>query len=413
MNNSATKKMIQNQITFTTVSTTNKSRINKLNSTLSNINKDYVLSCDELNEGAQAINDLIKSNRGGNKGAHGFIGEFAQVHLSNSMSLVRGDIPHYTLLNDNGPIDYLYDNIMIQQKACHSGGCLGLDRARSHSTKYSFFVPSGGIYHIPKDFYEKYTTMLNTPKETANKFLKEDYRLWKNLNTFKNENPDMKFGPMNFTYDEIQVNSINDTIQSVKKENEEVYKLRRKTAFSNHRPTYKECCKISAISAFYEGSLDGGFELYDKLLNKKFSDFDKDDAKDIAKSTLKGSTNGAIKSAAVYFITNSTNISAPVASAAVTASLELAKEAKDVATGKISKSEYAENSAWICADATVSVVATTIGTKCIPKLLPAKYRAIGELAGPFISNLIIGTVYNKAKTSIRNRNTDEEIPNEQ
>ena len=413
MNNSATKTMIQNQISFTTVSTTNKSRINKLNSTLSNINKDYVLSCDALNEGSQAINDLVKSNRGGNKGAHGFIGEFAQVYLSNSISLVRGDIPHYTLLNDNGPIDYLYDNIMIQQKACRSGGCLGLDRAKSHSTKYPFFVPSGGIYHIPKDFFEKYTTMLNTPKETANKFLKEDYRLWNNLNTFNNENPEMKFSPMNFSYDDIQVNSINDTIQRVKEENREVYKLRRKEAFSNHRPTYKECCKVSAISAFYEGSLDGGLELYNKLINKNISEFGKDDTKDIAKSTINGAKNGAIKSAAVYCITNSTHISAPVASAAVTASIELAKETKDAATGKISKMEYAENSAWICADATVSVVATTIGTKCLPKLLPTKYKAIGEIAGPLISNLIIGTVYNKAKASIINRNTKEAQVNEQ
>ncbi len=390
----------------------NNTRRSLLDKSLASIQSDYINSNRILKEGNDSIAKLICSNRGGNTGLHGFIGERAQVFLTNSMTLVRGDGAHYSLIDDNGPTDYLRDNIMIQQKAFRSGGSLGLDQIEEHANHYAFYVNSGGIYQIPKDFYERYRELSLTPEEIAKKWIKEDYRQWIKINDFNHNNPDIIIEPMNFRYDEIQVNTINDTIQRVKTENTQIYKSRRTKAIYMHRPTYNECLKVSSISAIIDGSLDGGRCIYDKLKEKKFSEFNLSDAKDITLSTLKGAGAGALRSSAVYFITNTTKVSAPTASATVSAACNLAKETKDVTTGQITTLEYAENTAWICADAAVSVMATKIGSKYIQKLLPGKLKALGFL-GPLISNSIIMPVYNKAKTTIITKSkTKEESNNE-
>ena len=46
----------------------------------------------ELQTLADSIDELIKKNRGGSTGIHGFIGERAQVYLSNAWSLIKGDV---------------------------------------------------------------------------------------------------------------------------------------------------------------------------------------------------------------------------------------------------------------------------------------------------------------------------------
>ena len=395
------------------IETLNKTRRYLLGKDLSSIQTDYINSNRMLKEGKDSIDELIRSNRGGDTGLHGFIGERAQVFLSNSMTLVRGEGAHYSLIDDNGPTDYLRDNTMIQQKACRSGGSLGLDQIEAHANHYAFYVSSGGIYQIPKDFYERYRELSFTPEEIAKKWIKEDYRQWIKVTNFNRNNPDITVEPMNFRYDEIQVNTINDTIQRVKAENRQVYMSRREDAIYIHRPTYKECLKASSVSAIIDGSLDGCKCIYDKLCEKKISDFNICDAKDITLCTLKGAGSGALRSSAVYFITNTTNLSAPTASATITATCNIAKDSKDVLTGKITPQEYAEKSAWTCADAAVSVLATKLGSKYIQKMLPGKLKSFGFL-GPLISNLIILPAYNITKTTIINKSKDkEERSNEQ
>lgn len=390
----------------------NNTRRSLLDKDLSSIRTDYMNSNKMLNAGTDSIDELIRSNRGGSTGLHGFIGERAQVFLTNSMTLVRGEGAHYSLIDDNGPTDYLRDNIMIQQKACRSGGCLGLDQIKAHADHYAFYVTSGGIYQIPKDFYERYRELSFTPEEIARKWIKEDYRQWIKVTDFNRNNSDITIEPMNFRYDEIQTNTIKDTIQRVKTENTQLYKSRRAIAIYMHRPTYNECLKSSSISAIIDGSLDGSKCIYDKLMEKKFSEFNISDAKDITLSTLKGAGSGALRSSAVYFITNTTKVSAPTATATVSATCNLAKETKDFTTGKITTIEYAENTAWICADVAVSVMATKIGSKYIQKMLPGKLKALGFL-GPLISNSIIIPTYNKAKTTIIAKSkTKEESNNE-
>ena len=401
------------QFTTSLIDQTNNTRTFLLNRDLSKIQTDYNNANKMLEDGVNSINKIIQSNRGGNTGMHGFIGEHAQVLLTNSMFLAQGDKAHYSLIDDNGPVDYMYDNIMIQQKACRSGGYLGLDRIEAHANRYPFYVTSGGIYQIPKDSYITYTNLSNIPKETANKFLKPDYNLWKYVNNFNKKNPDIIIKPMNFNYDEIQVNTINKTIQQVKETNKTVYVSRREDAYQIHRPSVEECFKISVFSALTEGAFESSHCIYNKLTQKPLSEFNRFDVLDISLSNVKGVGKGALKSSAVYFITNSTNISAPVASATITAASRLTKETKDVVTGKITPQEYTKKTSWICVDAAVTVFATKIGSKYLQKILPGKLKGL-SFVGPLIGNLVIIPIYNKTKTSIiRKTRNMEDCTNEQ
>ncbi len=379
----------------------NQNRKTSLKTELSSINTDYFNSVEMLNAGIKSIKDVIKSNRGGIKGSHGFIAERAQTYLVNSKSLAYGDIAHYTLVDDNGPVDYLYDNIMIQQKACRSGN-LGLDHIEIHANTYPFYVSSGGIYQIPKDFYERYQFLSDIPKELTSKLRKEDYRLWLAFNEFNNNNSDIIIKPMDFTYDEIQVNTINDTIERVRNDNKEVYLSRRELARQIYKANIRECAKISVISATSEGVLTGGSCCFHKLREKELKDFNKADAIEIGKESLKGAGIGALRSSSIYFITNNTKLSGPVASASVTATCGIIKEAKKLSDGKTTRKEFATNSAWLCTDAAVGIVASKLGTKYMQNVLPGKTKILA----PIISNLLIMPLYSKVKNTIISKNEE-------
>ncbi len=120
--------------------TLNQIRSDRLYKDIKNIDIDYNNSCCELQSGLDSIKQVIESNRGGEKGMHGFIGERAQVHISNSNALVKGEKPQYTLIDDNGPTDYLRGNTLIQQKACRSRVMLGLDHLQNHANAYPFYI---------------------------------------------------------------------------------------------------------------------------------------------------------------------------------------------------------------------------------------------------------------------------------
>ena len=139
--------------------------------------QDHAEAASILSEGRNAICSVIMSNRGGVTGVHGFIGERAQVYIANALSTVEGNGTHYRLLDDNGPVDYLRDNIPIQQKAYNPGNKLGLPPVGVHSKMYPDFVQNGGIYHVPRDGHAKYLRYLGIDKEAAGKLRKTEIEI--------------------------------------------------------------------------------------------------------------------------------------------------------------------------------------------------------------------------------------------
>lgn len=378
----------------------NQIRADHLKSDLKIIKNDYQNARHELRIGLSSINQIIKSNRGGEKGMHGFIGERTQVYISNANALAIGEKPIHTLIDNNGPIDYLRGSTLIQQKACRSGGMFGLDHIQSHANYYPNYVSEGGIYQIPKDFYEEYCKHLDTPKNLACKMPNEDYHRWQKMQGFTQENPDITIEPMLVTYDEIQAGTIEETFQDFSEDHMQIRDQRAQNATYMHRANIKEIAYVTACSAALEGTVDGVLCFANKLISgKKLSEFDTDDIRNISIETAIGIGKGAIRGAAVYTLTNTINMPAPIATASVTAAFEIAEEAYKFANGELNGNVFAKNSIYHCIDVTVSATSSMLGAKYITKLLPSKYKSFAIL-GSIIGNSVGMLVYGLAKSEI-------------
>lgn len=86
--------------------------MNNLNKQDTNLDEAIASLDNTLNE----INKLINSNRGGEKGIHGFIAEISEVGIGNAKENIKGKNSVYEWINDNGATDLLRNRINIQQK---------------------------------------------------------------------------------------------------------------------------------------------------------------------------------------------------------------------------------------------------------------------------------------------------------
>ena len=349
------------------------------------------LADQELRKAEAEIEKLIKSNRGGKTGVHGFIGERIQVSFSNERAIMDGSPIRHQLIDDNGMTDYLRGDTLIQQKACLSDKSLGLKHILSHAEKYPEFLEKSGVYQIPKDFYKKYIRFSKMPESQALKLRKEDLRLWRKVHAFNEAFPDAKIEPMQVTYDEIQADAVGKTISNEAAEVEKKYKKQCESAEKSCRANVKECAKVVAVSAAVEGVMDGGFSLLEHCLNgKKISDFSRDDWKEIGIDTAKGAGKGAIRGAAVYTATNVFHMPASLASAAVSGAFIIAEKTMEYRRGNCDKKGYAFGVIDGCANVAVSALSAEIGKRIIPN----------PMIGSIVGSLIGGGLYQLTKTIV-------------
>lgn len=361
---------------------------------------DYNKACEEIQVCRRAVRQIINSNRGGAKGMHGFLGERAQVHISNAEALVNGNCKLYEILDNNGPIDYMKDSVPVQQKACQSDGRLGLNHVQMHLKKYPFFPQEGGIYQIPKDFYQKYNRLKNMSPEIAGKLRNEEYSLWKYIQQFTKENPDIKIEPMTVSYKDIQVGTIEKTLSHASKHHKEIKQQRIENAVRENAPCVKEFTQVCLCSAGIEGVTEATMLVAEKIQSgKHLRAFNSNDYYDIGKQALVGSGKGAVRGAMVYIATNYTPIPAPIATAGTTAAFDITSQAIKYKKGEITKEECVHNSIKSVTDVAVSTTSSMIGAKLISRLLPAKYKAAGIL-GSLFGNVVGMAIYGVIKQKV-------------
>ena len=308
------------------VNTINTIRLNKLFAKLAEIDNREKKAQEEIAILKKEIKKILSSNRGWQTGMHGFIGESCQVHIANVKSFLKGEKALYVLLDDNSMTDYKRGSVLIQQKACQSDNHLGLDHVKRHCDNYPEFVNNGGIYQIPKDFYQKYDRMRNTPKEIAAKFRKEDLRLWKFVHEFNETNPEIVIEPMEVTYHDIQAGNVNNTISNVEKNTKEELTKQKTEAQNMYTPSTKELLKVSSISGLFEGTLTATLSAGMILKSgKKLKDFGKSDKIYILKQFTTGFIRGSVRAGITYFLTAFCKMSSALASTITTASFAIAK----------------------------------------------------------------------------------------
>ncbi len=308
------------------VNTINTIRLNELFAKLAEIDYRKKNAQEEIAELKKEIEQIISSNRGGQTGMHGFIGESCQVHIANVKSFLKGKKALYVLLDNNSMTDYTKGFQLIQQKACQSDNHLGLDHIKRHFEKYPEFASQGGIYQIPKDFYKKYDMMQNTPPEIAAKFRKEDLRLWKAVHEFSKTNPDIVIEPMDVSYHDIQAGNVNRTVSNIEKNANEGFKKQKADAQNKYSPSGKELLKVSSISGLFEGTLNVALSVGMILKSrKKLNGLDRRDKIFILKQFAIGFIRGSARAGITYLLTALCKVSSTLASTITTAIFAFAK----------------------------------------------------------------------------------------
>lgn len=336
---------------------------------------------------------IIITNRGGIKGQHGFIAEVAECGIENARNEIVGNNPSCKWINDNGPADILRDGIPIQQKFVNSGNHLSLQAIKKHYDTYPFFLNEGGKYQIPKDHYEKIKYLLSVPKEQANKLSTstEDFSLrqWKEVHDFF-ESEKIKLSdiePSVLSYDEVQANQINKTIEKEKNAIKETDRTIREKEYNKSKPKLKEGLKVGAVSAAIEGGTSLVSEIAKRIKSgKSIRDFTGDDWADIVKSTTKGTVLGAVRGISIYELTNYTPSSAIVANSLVAVSFGIAQQIYLLHSGRVSKQEFVRNAELLCVEASVCTISSTIGQAVIP--IPVIGAVIGNTVGLMVYNAV-------------------------
>ena len=387
MNPKRTADAIDSQGISTLIHITNWIRKDRLQKQLIELHKRKTAAFNEIRAMEKSIEHVIKSNRGGATGAHGYIGERAQTGIANARSLINGHGPRYYLIDDNGMTDYFRGGTPVQQKACISDKMLGLSHIKIHSHKYPEYVTvEKGIYQIPKDFYEKYIYYRDMPWETAGKLLKPELRLWKRIQDFTADNPNVQIEPMVVDYADIQVNTIGETISQERAALFRLDRNRRERAVSASKATLSEGIKVAIGSAAIESVVDGGLSVVAHMSDdKSIKEFDAEDWKEIGVDAAKGAGKGALRGGAVYALSNCTNMSAPAAGAAVSVAFSSSESASKYFSGAKTGRELAADIGKCCIEAMFYVVGAKAGAKYIKN--PYLGSFVGGAVGTILFNL--------------------------
>lgn len=365
-------------------------RTNELVEALRQQNINLTDALEVLNNLKSDVDYLISSNRGGEKGIHGFIAEVTECDFSNARMLIEGLQANCDWINDNGPADLFKEGIKIQQKFVKSGGHFGLEAIREHLNDYPDFINNGGKYQIPSDFYEKVKKVSNMTQEELKKLSNSKnaditYRQAKWIKEFFDETgvtiDDIE--PSLVDYSSVQKGKIYETIDSEKKN---IYRRNDEKVLEGiekSKPTFSEGLKAAGVGAVAEGGMSFALGIVAKRKEgKKLSEFDENDWKDIGLDTALGTVKGGIRGGVVYMLSNFTVTRENIASAYVTALFGVAAQTRALNKGEISKDEYLLNCEVVCLDVTMSAVSSLIGQTVIP--IPVLGAVIGNLAGQFV-----------------------------
>lgn len=385
-----TIKGTQEQAAAAWVDYLNRIRLERLARILSNLDKRLDLAMDYIDSAKQELSAILSSNRGGEKGIHGFIAEIFETYFGNADCAINGKSSGYEWVNDNGEIDIIKFGVAIQQKFSKSQGHFGLEQIKEHMQKYPDFLKNGGKYQLPKDFYEyvKRVSQMSDAeiaKLTNNEADGLNYSKAKWIKEFLEKEgitiDDIE--PSQLTYAEVQRGAASETITRKENELKETDQRRREKARLENAPSLKEATKAAGVSAALEGGTAFALTFLNKLKQRKrITEFTEDDWKEVGIETAKGTVKGGIRGGTIYGFTNFTPVPSNVACAFVTASFGIAAQISSLEKENLSSEDFLINCETICLDSAVSAVAALAGQAFIP------VPALGAIVGSFVGNIL-------------------------
>jgi len=329
---------------------------------------------------------------------HGEIAEQIEVNIRNARDLIEGRIPTATFdgVGRTAPEDYLIEGIKVQSKFIN-GVNNNLDHVIEHMGKYQDFGRDGSFYQIPKDSYETIQQVLNghPPDElssrTANKIIEKVAEIERETGQAFSE----VVKPSLSDYSEVQQGTAAETLSKHERDlsarNEEIVEdthakadKSREQAQLRAEPSLQEGIKAGVMGAAISGGIQIALYIYQKQKEgKSVFQYDEKDWRELGIDFAKGSTRGGVTGFSIYSLTNFTNMSAPLASAFVSASFGVAKLAADLSNSKISTGEFIVQGQITCMEAGMVALGAASGQMLIP--IPI----LGTLVGSFATSTLM------------------------
>jgi len=380
------------------------------------LNKDNASKI--LNYARDNIDDVIVKKRGGDFGGHGFIAEFAEAGIVNARRAIEELNPIVKVLNDNGPADLLIGRNTIQMKFYNN---LRDELAQSfhYSAKMKMMFPKDHVLVFEKimagakevEFNGK---RLSVKQITDIRQIINNITESKGLTSYKSW---MKSSVLN--YDDAQRNSIKSILDSEEKNICKTVRLKqqelnkkRLVAQKKSLPKIKEANKIARNAAFLQGGLALMSTVYGKYKEgKTIFEFTQADWQDCGLETIEGAAKGAISGYAIYGLTNVCKMSAPNASALVTATYGIVDIVLRYRASEITKDELVNLITLNAMDSSIASLGACLGQTMIP--FPVLGAVLGSITSSIIWEIGKGILSDREQELIQNyrENLDNHIKN--
>ena len=351
------------------------------------LNKDNASKI--LDYAKDSIEDVIVKNRGGDRGVHGFIAEFAEEGIVNARRAIEGLKPIVKVLNDNGPADLLIGRNTIQMKF-YNNLRDELEQSFFYNTKMKMMFPKDHVQVFEKIMAGAKEVELNGKRLSSKQItdirqIINDITESKGLTSYKSW---MKSSALD--YKDAQKNSINSLLDSEQKNIYKTVKLKqqelnkkRLVAQKHALPNLKQANKVARNAAFLQGDLALMSSVYEKYKEgKNIFEFEQSDWLDCGLDTAEGVIKGAISGYSIYGLTNVLGISAPNASALVMATYGMIDIVLKYRTTEITQDEFMNLLTLNVMDASFATIGACIGQTMIP--IPVLGSVVGSIASSLI-----------------------------
>ena len=351
------------------------------------LNKDNASKI--LDYAKDKIEDVIVKDRGGDRGVHGFIAEFAEEGIVNARRAIEGLNPIVKVLNDNGPADLLIGRNTIQMKF-YNNLRDELEQSFFYNTKMKMMFPKDHVQVFEKIMAGAKEVELNGKRLSSKQItdirqIINDITESKGLTSYKSW---MKSSALD--YKDAQKNSINSLLDSEQKNIYKTVKLKqqelnkkRLVAQKHALPNLKQANKVARNAAFLQGGLALMSSVYEKYKEgKNIFEFEQSDWLDCGLDTAEGVIKGAISGYSIYGLTNVLGISAPNASALVMATYGMIDIVLKYRTTEITQDEFMNLLTLNVMDASFATIGACIGQTMIP--IPVLGSVVGSIASSLI-----------------------------
>ncbi len=351
----------------------------------------------EINLSEVDIQKYIQTNRGGDKGIHGFIAESAEVGIQNSKRALLGLDKVAVHLNDNGPADIILNQEPVQMKF-YQDFFVAIRQSESYRDMKMMFSKDQ-VDTIDKimqgDRYVEFNGQILSSGKTESirkavndesKFRGQTYKEW--MLASELDYSEVQRETIHKTLD-AQKTNIKDTSKENIKESKEKYENKKREASLQAAPSFTEAAKVAAIGGLVQSSLEFGLFIFKKQKEgRNIWEFNQEEWVECGLVSAKGATKGAATSASIYSLTNFVGLPAPAASALVSATSGIYNASELFRNDEIDTEEFMNLVMFASIDSAASAFGAAIGQTVIP--IPILGSVIGSIVATTALNIGTG-----------------------